>query len=121
MIKRGHDCAMISRGWETHLVKFAYDKVTRYTELRTWFRRMMGYEIAVDSAIRWGQHKGRQQQQRGLPVQPWRQRQQPAALNGVYLFIGTQLEVVVQLAADTETDHAICDTSWAECTACGTS
>jgi hypothetical protein len=75
MIKRGHDPVMLIRGWEAHLIKFSHDKITRYQELRGWFNRMLGYEIAKDNAAKWGQQLRRQRQQPRQQQQPQQQQQ----------------------------------------------
>ena len=46
MLGRGHQTTALIKGWNRHLVRFAKDKITNYSRLRQWFRRM----------LRWAQH-----------------------------------------------------------------
>ena len=41
LLGRGHKTAPIMKGWNKHLNKFAHDRITNYSRLRHWFRRML--------------------------------------------------------------------------------
>jgi hypothetical protein len=41
LLKRGHKAPILIKGWNAHLNKFNNDKITNYTALRRWFRRML--------------------------------------------------------------------------------
>ena len=45
ILSRGHRPAVIMKGWNAHLMKFNNDRITNYTRLRHWFRRMLQWAI----------------------------------------------------------------------------
>ena len=45
MLLRGHLPAALIRGWNAHLNRFSKDKITNYSCLRQWFRRMQHWAI----------------------------------------------------------------------------
>ena len=45
MLFRGHKPSIIMKGWNGHLAKFNNDRITNYTRLRHWFRRMLEWAI----------------------------------------------------------------------------
>ena len=45
LLGRGHKTAAIMKGWNKHLNKYAHDRITNYTRLRHWFRRMLKWAL----------------------------------------------------------------------------
>ena len=45
MVRRGHKSHHLIKGWNAHLNKFTNDRITNYSRLRKWFRRMMSWAI----------------------------------------------------------------------------
>ena len=45
MLRRGHKSHHLIKGWNAHLNKFTNDRITNYSRLRQWFRRMMSWAI----------------------------------------------------------------------------
>jgi hypothetical protein len=41
MFSRGHKTAALIKGWNKHLAAYSNDRITNYTRLRQWFRRML--------------------------------------------------------------------------------
>ena len=41
MLQRDHKPVSLIKGWNTHLARFNNDRITNYTSLRQWFRRMI--------------------------------------------------------------------------------
>ena len=41
MLQRDHKPVSLIKGWNAHLTKFNNDRITNYTSLRQWFRRMI--------------------------------------------------------------------------------
>jgi hypothetical protein len=45
LLGRGHHPSALSKGWNAHLQKFNSDRITNYSRLRSWFRRMLKWAI----------------------------------------------------------------------------
>ena len=45
MLLRRHHPAALIKGWNAHLNRFSKDKITNYSRLRQWFRRMLHWAI----------------------------------------------------------------------------
>ena len=41
LLKRDHSPVTIMKGWNKHLSTFCNDRITNYSNLRNWFRRML--------------------------------------------------------------------------------
>ena len=57
------------RGWNKHLNKFAHDRITNYSRLRHWFRRM----------LKWASYHYKQT----VPTVIWKPKQSKPALNPI--------------------------------------
>ena len=45
MLSRGHKPTSLVKGWNKHLQKYCNDRITNYSKLRQWFRRMLCWAI----------------------------------------------------------------------------
>ena len=50
MFSRGHSVTALIKGWNRHLVRFAKDRITNYSRLRQWFKRMLRWVFSHQSS-----------------------------------------------------------------------
>ena len=83
-LARGQTPWIIIKGWNAHLQKFCNDRITNYSRLRQWFRRMLCWARHHPLQLlkkTWVQKQQRLKPPLEQPYKKWVPKQQPSHLS----------------------------------------